>query len=449
MFPWLVTLYLFVFFICAVRAAAREGYWSPVIIFGITAFYYYLSVPIELYLRGQEVFTTYPAVFGISPEVRDSIGIATLLALLGFVAGHQLSGVGRLGAHRDCMPGRRLPNSLKYLAIFCIVAILSLYRFTLFEKLGYEDANERRYNDPVFGYLTRLCLLLSCLCVGVIVTRKGLARAPAFLIAALVVAWGFYTSDKNPILQAALGLSTYWVGARSRSMKHLYLYCGVAVLAVAALPLFSAFRAHAPIDVRSAVTNFSVQNTDAKGPMISLVLALEEDGPRLYGSSYLYALVAWVPRVIWPNRPNDLAQEFAFEHIPNWQPGMGLGYSLLAEAYLNFGMTGVFFQYFGIAFGLGRLWRGLYNLFARYGATPYWRASLAVTYFGILAIMHRVPSGFVVQSCVFELLIPIAAFCWLDIRPMRMYRARSALLAAVPQRIPRRRPFNPKHSTIR
>ncbi|QEG36649.1 O-antigen polysaccharide polymerase Wzy [Bythopirellula goksoeyrii] len=446
MFPWLVTLYLIMFYICAVRFASREGYWSPVIVFGITAFYYYLSLPLELYFRGQEVFTAYPAVFGISPEVRNAIGISAVLALLGFVAGHLLSGVGRLGAHRDFMPDRRLPNSLKYLALFSLIAIFLLYRFTLFENLGYQDANERRYNDPLFGYLTRLCLLLSCLCVGVIVQRKGLARAPAFLIAALVVAWGFYTSDKNPILQAALGLSTYWVGARSRSMKHLYIYCGAAVLAIASLPLFSAFRAHAPIDIRSAVADFSVQNTDAKGPMISLVLALEEDGPQFYGSSYLYALVGWVPRAIWPNRPNDLAQEFAFDHMPNWQPGMGLGYSLLAEAYLNFGKVGVFLQYFGIAFGLGRLWRGLYNLFARYGATPYWRASLAVTYFGILAIMHRVPSGYVVQSCVFELLVPVVAFCWLDIRPMRRYRTYNAHLVTGPHRVPRRRQFVSTHS---
>lgn len=83
MFPWLVTLYLIMFYICAVRFASREGYWSPVIVFGITAFYYYLSLPLELYFRGQEVFTAYPAVFGISPEVRNAIGISAVLAAAG------------------------------------------------------------------------------------------------------------------------------------------------------------------------------------------------------------------------------------------------------------------------------------------------------------------------------------------------------------------------------
>ena len=101
--------------------------------------------------------------------------------------------------------------------------------------------------------------------------------------------------------------------------------------------------------------------------MISLVIAIEGELPRTYGSTYLYALVAWVPRVIWKDRPDDLAQEFALDNIPNWQPGMGLGYSLLAEAYLNFGYVGVFLQYFGIAFGLGLVWRKLYNFLARNG----------------------------------------------------------------------------------
>ena len=74
--------------------------------------------------------------------------------------------------------------------------------------------------------------------------------------------------------------------------------------------------------------------------MISLVIAIEGELPRTYGSTYLYALVASALRVIWKDRPDDLAQEFALDNIPNRQPGMGLGYSLLAEAYLNFGYVG-------------------------------------------------------------------------------------------------------------
>jgi hypothetical protein len=425
MFAVLVALYLALFFVCALASSKREGYWSPVTIFGISAFYYYLSVPFELYLRNEEVFTTYPSVCGISPDTRNAIGILTLLAFVGFVAGHWASGLGRLIAAADVARPAKIPKSLQYAAFGTVLLLLVIYRSTIFEQLAYEEANERRYNDPIFGYLTRLCLLLACLIAGIMVQRRGLAKIPALVIAALVVGWGLYTSDKDPLLKAAVALSAFLVGKRSRSIKHLYLYCGAAVIAIAALPVFSAFRAHAPLELRRNIAEFSVQDTDAKGPMMSLVSVLEDEPDKLYGRSYLFALAAWIPRSIWPDRPYDLAQEFAFQEIRNWQPGMGLGYSLLAESYLNFGYAGAFVQYFVLGYGLGRIWCWLYTLLARRGAVAYWRTMLTVTYFAILVIMHRVSSCYVPQTCIFELIIPAGAACWFDARPKKVFSMRS------------------------
>jgi oligosaccharide repeat unit polymerase len=419
MFALLIAIYLSLFFAFALVSSKREGYWSPVTIFGISAFYYYLSVPFELYLRNEEIFTTYPSVCGVSPETRNAIGILAVLALIGFVAGHWSSGLGRLIAAADIARPARIPKSLAYAAIGVVLLLFILYRFTIFEQLAYDEANERRYNDPIFGYLTRLCLLLACLIAGILVQRRGMAKLPAFIIAALVVAWGLYTSDKDPLLKAAVALSAFLVGKRSRSIKHLYLYCGAAVVAIAALPVFSAFRAQAPLELRRNVAEFSVLNTDAKGPMMSLVSVLEDEHDKLYGQSYVFALAAWIPRSIWPDRPYDLAQEFAFQEIRNWQPGMGLGYSLLAESYLNFGYAGAFIQYFVLGYVLGRIWCWLYALLARRGALAYWRTMLTVTYFAILIIMHRLSSCYIPQTCIFELVIPIAAVCWFDARPKR------------------------------
>jgi hypothetical protein len=416
MFTCLIALYLVVFFASAVKASAREGYWSPVTIFGISAFYYYLSVPLELYLRGEEIFAVYPSVCGIAAQTRTAIGILALLALVGFVVGHGMSGLGPLISQSNNLRTIHVPKSLGYLALSILVLLLLIYRLTIFDRLGYAEGNIRRYEDPVFSYLTRMCLLFGCLVSGIIVQRRGWLKLPAFFIAALACGWGLYTSDKDPLLKAALALSVFLIGRTSRSMRHLYFYCGAAVMAVAALPVFSAYRADAPIDIRRAATEFSVQETDAKGPMISLVAALDTDRDKFYGRSYLLALAAWVPKLLWPDRPYDLAQEFAFEEIPNWQPGMGLGYSLLAEAYLNFGYAGAFFQYLAIGYGLGRIWRALYTPFAARGALAYWRATLAVTYFAMLIIMHRVSTSYLPQTCMFELFIPVAVLCFADAR---------------------------------
>jgi hypothetical protein len=414
-----VALYLLIFFACALHCSKREGFWAPLTVFGISAFYYYLSVPLELFVRGEETFTTYPSTCGISPETGNRIAVLAILALLGFAAGHHCSGLGKLTALTAKSPAPRVPKSLQYAAVGTIALLFLLYRTSVFDQLAYEEANERRFNDPVYSYLTRMCLQFGCLIAGVIVHRRGIAKLPALLIVALAVGWGLHTSDKDPLLRAALAVSALMVGHRSRSVTHFVLYCAAALFAIGALPVFSAFRAHAELDVRKAATEFSVLNTDAKGPMISLVSVLEDESEKMYGQSYLFAAAAWIPRSIWPSRPDDLAQQFALQEIPNWQPGMGLGYSLLAEAYLNFGYAGAFGQYFLLAYGLGRLWAHLYTLLARRGAVAYWRAILTSTYFAILIIMHRVPISYVPQTCIFELLIPAAAAYWFDARLAR------------------------------
>ena len=189
MFLGLVALYLIGFFVCTVAHSRREGYWSPITVFGITAFYYYLSVPVELYLRGEEVFATYPAVVGITPVGRVQIACCALLALAGFVSGHRMSGLSSLPQRSESISSPKVQRSLAFVAIGAVLLMLLLYRTTIFDKLAYDDANERRYNDPVFGYLTRLCLLAGCLCTGVIIQRRGAARTPALVIAAVAATW--------------------------------------------------------------------------------------------------------------------------------------------------------------------------------------------------------------------------------------------------------------------
>jgi hypothetical protein len=442
MFVCLIAAYVLVFVACAMRARTREGFWGPVTIFGIGAFYYYLSVPLELFLRGEEVFTTSPGSFGVAPATGVTIAWCALLALLGFVVGHHASGLGRCIQQAEPGAAPRLPHSLRLLGVVVFAAFVVLYRSRIFEKLAYSDANEFRYTDPVFSYLTRLTVLLACLGAGVTMHRRGLRRTPAIVMAGLAVAWGLHSSDKNPLLKAALGGSALWIGRRSQSLRYLGLLTGAAVLTIAALPVFSNYRANLPLGIGAAIRDFSVLHTDAKGPMISLVVAVEEETERFYGRSYLFSLVAWVPRTLWPDRPNDLAHEFALDEIPNWEPGSGLGYSLLAEAYLNFGPAGAFAQYFVLAFALGRIWATLYNLVARSGAAAYWRAMLAVTYFDILIIMHRAPSSSILQSCIFELLIPVTAFCMLDRRRRRTaetsLRATTSRSESLQSALPRR-----------
>ncbi len=416
MFPGLIAIYLILFVMCAVAFSSREGYWSPVTIFGITAFYYYLALPLELYLKGEEVFSTYPALFLVTDETRLRIAIAAVLSFLGFIAGHHLSGLGQALRDSHKQANGKIPRSLAWFFIGSVGLLFMVYGTTIFERLSYMEAAERKSGDSFFGFITKNCLILIGLLASTVLQRRDLSRYFALPLLLPIIYWGFFTSDKNPLLIAALAVSVIWVGVKSRSTKYLYLYCGAAILAVASLPLFSALRAEQDVQIGSAFENFSVERTDARGPLMSLSATMANEEPTIHGMSYIQGLVAWVPRSIWPNRPKNLAQEFAVANIPNWNEGMGLGYSLLAEGYVNFGFTGVFLHYLVLALIMGWIMRATYALCKSSGDTAYWRALVVIVYFQLLVLMHRGPVSQVVQISIHEFVVPVFLFWILDRR---------------------------------
>lgn len=414
MFLSLVAVYLALFIILAVAFSSREGYWSPVTIFGITAFYYYLALPLELYLKDQEVFSTYPALFLVTDESRLRIAIAALLGFLGFVTGHHLSGLGQVLRESHQQALGRVPRSLAWFFIGSLGLLFLVYGTTVFERLSYMEAAERKSGDSFFGFITKNCLILFGLLAATVIQRRDLSRHFAIPLLTPIIYWGFFTSDKNPLLIAALAVSVIWVGVKSSSTKHLYFYCTAAVLAIASLPLFSALRAGQEVQISSAFTNFSIERTDARGPLMSLSAVMANEEPVIHGRSYLQGLVSWVPRTIWPNRPKNLAQEFAVANIPNWNEGMGLGYSLLAEGYVNFGYSGVFVHYLLLALIMGLTMRATYTLCKGSGDTSYWRALVVIVYFQLLVLMHRGPVSQVIQISIHEFVVPVFLFWILD-----------------------------------
>jgi len=82
--------------------------------------------------------------------------------------------------------------------------------------------------------------------------------------------------------------------------------------------------------------------------------------PYEYGSTYYYALTAVIPNIFWDIHP-------AVEHgSPNrwltmtvapatWDRGGGIGYSMIAEAYFNFGLIGSAFMMIIIGYIIARL----------------------------------------------------------------------------------------------
>ena len=432
MFFLLVGVYIVLFLWSANFYARRGGYWHPVTLFGISGFYYYLGVPLELQLKHRDLHMVEPTLFYLPYEARVTVALLAVLALLGFVFGYHMSGMQRVLA--DIRPQQRepLPWSLTIICFGLLGMLFAVYGTQLFQQLSYHEANEMRYNDSFFSYCTRMLMLAAAIVAGAFAYQRRFMHWGFFASVGGLVGWGFFTSDKNPLLMAAMGMGTYWIGSRSRSKFYLAFYCSGALAVTVLLPAFSAWRVNATPNWAQLVESFTLEHQDANGPMMSLSSAINGDEHPLYGSSYLYAMGASIPRSIWPDRPYDLAQEFAHENVVQWKPGLGFGYSLLAEAYLNFGYLGTFLQYFVTGYGLNRLWLALMPLFANRRALGAWAATLSVVQLQMIVVMHRAPISMVAQTCLREFSIFVIALIAIDAR----IRHKNRQAQAAPSRSP-------------
>jgi oligosaccharide repeat unit polymerase len=126
-----------------------------------------------------------------------------------------------------------------------------------------------------------------------------------------------------------------------------------------------------------------------------------EKAGHLYGSSYLAIPFFWVPRAVWPDKPNDGLGSWVkttLFGVParggGWPPGF------VAESYVNFGYIGILFIPFLIGLGM----RALYDYFAPSLGRSYIATAVYVTFlykltFGVVAtnLAHGITTGLLVM----------------------------------------------------
>jgi O-antigen polysaccharide polymerase Wzy len=86
-----------------------------------------------------------------------------------------------------------------------------------------------------------------------------------------------------------------------------------------------------------------------------LVGRVERDGYQM-GATMQYATYAFIPRVLWPEKPNVSRGDW-FNKYVGAAPGTSLGISAVGELYWNFGVPGVAIGMFVLGCGYGILWR--------------------------------------------------------------------------------------------
>jgi len=86
-----------------------------------------------------------------------------------------------------------------------------------------------------------------------------------------------------------------------------------------------------------------------------LVGRVEGEGYQM-GATMQYATYAFIPRVLWPGKPN-VSQGDWFNRYVGAAPGTSLGITAVGELYWNFGVPGVVVGMFLLGCGFGILWR--------------------------------------------------------------------------------------------
>lgn len=339
-----------------------DGPFSALTIVGIGLVLYVVAIPVEVSLTGNRVLVL-DALIPLPRAVTDAVLPLALLALVCFTAGYlALASAG--GRMRDVEATRedvdRALTGVGLTALAAIGVMVVMFGPTLLAMRDYESAYTERYNSPVFALGLTLTQFL--------VAMYGQARArfgphglrDAAVFTAALVAWGLYSNQKTPIVLAGLVLLGYLL-RRVRRVPGVVMAAVVLLtpvtLGLAAIS-FSVFRGGGSLDL-GARTSY-LTSIEPAGPFLSIVDEIDLRGSTApssgFGESVLNGLLGWIPQAVWPQRPLDLAEQFARTRVPDWQPGEGYGYSPFAEALHQGGAAGVaaYFLLLGMGIALVR-----------------------------------------------------------------------------------------------
>ncbi len=415
-------LYLAVSFSVIRHSFRVEGLISTGLLLVILSTIYYVSIPLELILtHGNDYF-----IAGVHVEISNYdnifIIINTSVSILAFYIGYVVSGYRpdfnfiKSNVEYSLSKTKSFEISIKILLFFSSIVLFVFLRSELFVSMsGYSSNYSNVYNNPIYSYTVfvftlslsvyacyKLCLY-DCKFLGVLLVFFG-------------VLFGILTSDKNPILISMLP----FVAKVNMSIIHrktgIFFLIFVLPLGFIALlmliPAFSLYRAG--IDIFSfellKYYKFSFTSIDPAGPFVSLVETLKGEESLRLGFQYVKDLLVLIPRSVFPGRPFDLSEQFARGFIKNWQPGLGLGYSFMAEGLVNFGRYFCFLHFFIVGFFWGCVWRIIRAFLKNKAHTDILYRTLGLY---LIVLMHRGPSlslvkmmlHFFVPLCVLIILV--------------------------------------------
>jgi oligosaccharide repeat unit polymerase len=402
---------------------------DPYVIFSLSFLYYQFLIPISMTLSGD--YNTYTLGYRVSvtPNTMNMLSFTLFAGFAAFTLGFKLVG-SPLTARvwnppaEDRRTARGDARTLLAFAGFLLAVVLIFYReelVTLFS--GYEGKISVGYNASTFSWLFKEATLICAVVLNYLIFRGSRPIAVASLSIFGFLVLSVASSGKDGMVFAMLSgvCCLVRIAPRRQWLGLVLLLAASAFALIYLVPVYAVYRGGGGIVLDAGrVIGSDIYFSDALGPF-AVLITLISGAVSLPAHPIFLSPLLWVPRGIWSDRPLDMAEGFAREFMIGWQPGMGMGYSPVAEGYQRYGMLGGPIVLFltGLIFAL------LQAGFVRF-ARPGLRLALYVTISGYIAFfLNRGPmSGVFTQSLQFWL--PILTVLYLILLADHIKRSQSS-----------------------
>jgi hypothetical protein len=338
-------------------------------IFLVFSFIYYLAIPLELSIFGDSIQNAILFNEGVVGNVR----VLVCLSIIGFFIGFVVVWRGKyfFTFNRDKL--KPFPKHRAFEILFSIVCIILLLFYSKHMYISFSSYAGNYgivYNSPIYAYLKEVQFAVVSVLILILIVRR-VKPIKYILLSAFLILFGVMSSDKDPVLLGVIPYFYFINMVLRRTRINKFLASIIVFLTLVFFVPFTAYFFYLKRESKIEEAFTEVKRTglysrfDAREPLVIANRVIYRDSSYKYGETYLLSLVNWVPRSVWKERPYSLAEIYAKEMMKEyWKPGMGYGFPLIAEAYMNFGIAGGFIQYLMIGLmlgGLGWLTRWLFK----------------------------------------------------------------------------------------
>lgn len=386
-----------------------EQYYPTFFIFSSTGVLYFLGVPIEHIIRGNNYYSSPMGLVPLDYTFQLKLSANALVAIFLFYVGYKKS---QIKLFAPLPRSRVFPGNI--LSIYVVpIILLSVGLIFFFEQIekasGYVGAYETMSSDSTYAFI--ISTFISSCAIAAFHSFNNLSffrLLLGLLFLSLNIVWVFYTYDRDSALVALLALGAITSKKKLSPRKEIASILIVFFLVLSLFQFISFFRAEAK-NISFNMRDVSLERSDTYGVFFSIAESLEKDTD--FGINKYEVAFLLIPKFVWPQRPNGLAEVFARKYMKSWRPGQGYAYSMLAESYLTLGIVGVALHYLIFGYLWGVIWNKIRSLLKN---ERYFNSLYFVLGYNLLILCHRYTIGGVLKKFVHVMLLYFIAVLLFD-----------------------------------